>query len=118
MTRLQKRGNGLVPPAMADPLVKQGQTSVEYSNVVPSENGRKMFFSELGLPGVESVPTPCGSILHTSVGPTRPKTAKIKMFDDLGVPPYPTLVNRVRGRPNRAITLVGSWLLKGVLSLY
>ena len=29
MTRLQKRGNGLVPPALADPLVKQGQMKVK-----------------------------------------------------------------------------------------
>ena len=30
MTRLYKRDNGLVPPALADPLVKQGQMKVEY----------------------------------------------------------------------------------------
>ena len=77
MTRLQKRGNGLVPPALADPLVKQGQMKVDCSNEGPSENGRKIDFSKLGWPGVESVPTPRGSILHASVGPKRPKTAKI-----------------------------------------
>ena len=87
MTRLQKRGNGLVPPALADPLVKQGQMKVDYSNEGPSENDRKIDFSELGWPGVESVPTPRGSILHASVGPKRPKTAKIQIFEVFGPTP-------------------------------
>ena len=47
--------------------------------------GKKNDFSELRLPGVESVPTPRGSILHASVGPKLPKTAKIKIFEDLGI---------------------------------
>ena len=105
MTRLQKRSNGLVPPAMADPLVQQGQTSVEYSNV-----GRKWSKHE----NLEIGFAWCGKCSHTPweyfarVGTLQTaKNTKIIIFRFWGgLPPYPTPVNRVRGRPNRAITLV------------
>ena len=70
-------------------MVKQGQTSVEYSNAV-REMAQKNDFPELGLPGVESVPTPRGSISLALSVPPRPKTAKIQILQDFGVTPAPS----------------------------
>ena len=51
------------------------------------KKGRKMKFPELGLPGVESVPTPRGSILRAPRASPRPNTAKIKILRDFGGTP-------------------------------
>ena len=69
------------------------------------KKGRKMKFSELGLPGVECVPTPHESISLALSVPPRPKTANFTIFMDLGGTPARALwsplkgLNGVRGQP-------------------
>ena len=48
---------------------------------------QKMKFPELGLPGVESVPTPRGSISLALSVPLRPNTAKNQILRDFGGTP-------------------------------
>ena len=68
----------------------------------------------MGLPGVESVPTPRGVILRAFPGSPGPKTAKIQIFVDFGGPPSAAPPPyRVRGSPKRAVCtsskILSSW---------
>ena len=84
-TRQQLGRDGLIPTAMAYRLVHEGQMSVEDRNVGPK--CQKVKFPELGLPGVENVPTPRGIILHLFPASQLPYSAKIQKIRDFGATP-------------------------------
>ena len=68
-------------------LVGTSKRNVGPKSKCRPEECRKMKFPELGLPGVESVPTPRGSISLAFPVPPRPKTAKIQILRDFGGTP-------------------------------
>ncbi len=71
-----------MPDTMPDRLVHEGQMSVEDRNVGPK--CQKVKFPELGLPGVENVPTPRGIILHLFPASQLPYSAKIQKIRNFG----------------------------------
>ena len=77
---------------MGGQLVHSKELSIENRNVDPKNE-----FPELGLPGVESVPTPCGVILRAFPMSMGPKKTKIQIF--VAAPPQ----NRVQESPKRAV---------------
>ena len=88
-TRQQVGREGLIPTPWEVSWSMEGKCRSKIEMSVPK--CRKMKFPELGLPGVENVPTPRGIILRAFPAPLRPKRAKINIFGVFGVRGWPPI---------------------------